>query len=74
MCVGGRALEDGSSVRLLGSDGRNLLEDHPIRPGAIWDIAYVPHAQVESPHVEDVIVSRGKRSRPSATSKRGSSA
>ena len=60
VCVGGLALEDGSSVRLLGSDGRNLLEDHPIRPGAIWDIAYVPHAQVESPHVEDVIVSRGK--------------
>jgi hypothetical protein len=60
VCVGGLALDDGTSTRLLGSDGWNLPEDHPIRPGEIWDLTYRPRDRVEPPHVEDVIVSRGK--------------
>jgi hypothetical protein len=60
VCVGGLALEDGASLRLLGSDGWNLPEEHPIRPGEIWDLSYGRRERVEPPHVEDVIVSHGK--------------
>jgi putative nucleic acid modification protein with dual OB domain len=61
VCVGGLEVETGRSVRLLGSDGWNLHEDHPIRPGEIWDLAYEDHPDPTPPHVEDLIVSHGSR-------------
>jgi hypothetical protein len=61
VCVGGLALEDGTNIRLLGSDGKNLPQSHPIRPNEVWDLTYSPCDHVTPPHVEDVIVSHGKR-------------
>ena len=61
VCVGAIEMDTHRSLRLLGSDGWNLHEDHPVRPGEIWDLAYRPHKDTEPPHVEDVIVSHGKR-------------
>ncbi len=62
VCVGGIELDTGQSLRLLGSDGRNLSEEHQIRPGAVWDLTYAnPPYGLEPPHVEDVIVSRGHK-------------
>jgi len=61
VCVGGIEVETVRSVRLLGSDGWNLHEDHPIRPGEIWDLTYEDHPDPTPPHVEDVIVSHGSR-------------
>lgn len=61
VCVGGIDVDSGRSVRLLGSDHRNLDESHPIRPGEIWDIQYTNADRVRPPHVEDIIVSRGHR-------------
>ena len=55
VCVGGLEIETARSVRLMGSDGWNLHEDHPIRPGEIWDLAYEDHPDPTPPHVEDVI-------------------
>ena len=60
VCVGGLALNDGASLRLLGSDGGNLRETNPIRPGEVWDLSYRPRDEVKPPHTEDVIVSHGK--------------
>jgi hypothetical protein len=60
VCVGGIEVESGKSLRLLGSDGFNLSGDHPIRPGAVWHLSYRPSTTVRPPHVEDVIVSRGR--------------
>jgi len=60
VCVGGIEMDSRRSLRLLGSDGWNLHEDHRIRPGEIWDLAYAPNKDIEPPHVEDVIVSHGK--------------
>ena len=61
VCVGGIDVATGTSLRLLGSDGWNLPEGHPIRPGEIWDLEYASRPVVEPPHIEDVIVSRGRR-------------
>jgi hypothetical protein len=61
VCVGGLALDDGRSLRLLGSDGRNLSEEHQIRPGQVWDLSYEPAERVVPPHVEDVVVASGRR-------------
>lgn len=61
VCVGGIDLDSGRSLRLLGSDRRNLLETNPIRPREIWDLAYSPAPSVEPPHIEDVIVTRGHK-------------
>lgn len=62
VCVGGIELDTGRSLRLLGSDGHNLPEDHAIRPSSIWDLTYAnPPYGLEPPHTEDVIVSRGHK-------------
>lgn len=61
VCVGGLEVETGRSVRLLGSDGWSLHEDHPIRPAEIWDLTYEDHPDPTPPHVEDVIVRHGSR-------------
>jgi Dual OB-containing domain len=60
VCVGGLTLDSGTSVRLLGSDGRNLPEDHRIRPGDVWDLTYSPRTATRPPHTEDVIVASGR--------------
>jgi hypothetical protein len=61
VCVGGIDVETRRSLRLLGSDGHNLPEAKPIRPGEIWELAYTPALRVEPPHVEDVILSHGHK-------------
>lgn len=61
VCVGGLEITSGRSVRLMGRDGWYLHEDHPIRPGEIWDLTYENHPHPTPPHVEDVIVSHGSR-------------
>lgn len=64
VCVGGIEMDTGRSLRLLGSDGRNLSEEHRIRPGEVWELAYEDRRHgVEPPHVEDVIVRRGHKER-----------
>lgn len=63
VCVGGLEVDTGRSVRLLGSDWSNLHQDHPIRPGEVWDLTYRDHPDPTPPHVEDVIVSHGSRLR-----------
>jgi hypothetical protein len=60
VCVGGVTLDDGTGLRLLGSDGRNLPQDKPIYPGEIWDLTYNVSERIEPPHVEDVVVARGR--------------
>jgi hypothetical protein len=61
VCVGGIDLDSGASVRLLGSDTQNLLESHPIRPGDIWNMTCSHRREPRPPHVEDVVVTAGKR-------------
>jgi Dual OB-containing domain len=61
VCVGGIDIDSRKSLRLLGSDGRNLPESKPIRPSELWDLTYAAAPTVEPPHVEDVIVSRGRK-------------
>ena len=61
VCVGGIDVTTGTSIRLLGSDGQNLLESNPIRPGEIWSLTYRPRSKVTPPHVEDVIVAHGHK-------------
>ncbi|HEY7044081.1 MAG TPA: hypothetical protein VH419_10480 [Nocardioidaceae bacterium] len=61
VCVGGLEVETARSVRLMGSDGWNLREDHPIRPGEIWDLTYRNSPDPMPPHVEDVVVAYGRR-------------
>jgi Dual OB-containing domain len=59
VCVGAIELGTGRSLRLLASDGGSLPEEHPIRPGAVWELAYNPKPVTHPPHLEDVVVSRG---------------
>ncbi len=61
VCVGGLEVDTGRSLRLLGATGENLHEDHPIRPAEVWDLTYRDHSNPTAPHVEDVIVSHGRR-------------
>jgi hypothetical protein len=61
VCVGGLDTESGASARLLGHDERNLHEDHPVRPGQIRDIVCTPRKVLRPPHIEDVVVTGGKR-------------
>jgi hypothetical protein len=62
VCVGGIDLDTGRSVRLLGSDGRNLSEDHEIRPGEVWTLVHEElRRSLEPPHVEDIVVRRGHK-------------
>ena len=64
VCVGGIEMDTGRSLRLMGSDGRNLSEEHPVRPGEVWELVYEePRRGIKAPHVEDVIVSRGHKER-----------
>ncbi len=61
VCVGGIELDTGRSLRLLGSDSENLHQDHPIRPGSIWDLTYEPRRPgLRPPHIEDVVVTHGR--------------
>jgi hypothetical protein len=61
VCVGGHDLDDDfRSVRLLTSGGMNLKEEDAIAPSEIWELEYQPHTEPDPPHVEDVLVSKGK--------------
>jgi len=62
VCVGGHDLDrDFRSVRLLTPGGMNMPEDKPLQVGEIWELDYTDHEDPDSPHVEDVLVTGGKR-------------
>ncbi len=60
-CVGGFDLESIQCVRLLQSNGYNQPVETPFEVGQIWDLEYARRNDVVPPHVEDVLVSRGRR-------------
>lgn len=55
-CIGGIA-HDGTSVRLLNSNGGHWEMAGPFQIGQIWDVAYTAVAAPAPPHTEDVLVS-----------------
>jgi hypothetical protein len=62
VCVGGHDLDrDFRSVRLLTLGGMNMPEDKPLQVGDIWELDYSDHEDPDPPHVEDVVVTSGKR-------------
>jgi hypothetical protein len=62
VCVGGHDLDDDfRSVRLLTPSARNMPEDKPLKIGDIWELDYAAREDPDPPHVEDVLVSGGKR-------------
>ncbi len=61
VCVGGIDVDTGAGVRLLGHDGQYLLATHQIRPREVWSLTCSPNENIEPPHVEDLIVTRGSR-------------
>jgi hypothetical protein len=63
VCVGGYVLPGYTSVRLLGSDGHNMPIDTPLEIGDVWELDFEPLDSIVPPHVEDVIVTSGRRER-----------
>lgn len=63
VCVGGYVLPDFRSVRLLGSDQRNMPADTRLEIGDIWELEFEALKGVVAPHVEDVVVASGQRVR-----------
>lgn len=63
VCVGGYTLPDFKSVRLLGSDGRNMPADTRVEIGDVWMLDFGALAEPVAPHVEDVVVQSGRRER-----------
>jgi hypothetical protein len=62
VCVGGHDLDrEFRSIRLLTKAGMNLKEDDNIDVGDVWELDYKDHPEPDPPHVEDVLVSDGKR-------------
>ena len=62
VCVGGHDLDDGfRSLRLLTKAGMNVREELAIAPGEVWELDYADRPNPDPPHVEDVLVSQGKR-------------
>jgi hypothetical protein len=62
VCVGGHDLDrDFRSVRLLTPSGMNMPEEKPLVIGEIWELDYTDHDDLDPPHVEDVLVTGGKR-------------
>lgn len=62
VCVGGHDLDqDFRSLRLLTKGGMNIKEDAGIDVGEVWELGYEDHSEPDPPHVEDVLVSEGKR-------------
>lgn len=62
VCVGAHDLsEDFKSLRLLTNSGMNLQEQDDIAPGEVWELEYSAHPDPDPPHVEDVLVSGGKK-------------
>jgi Dual OB-containing domain len=62
VCVGGHDLDqDFRSLRLLTKAGMNIKEEAGIDVGEVWELDYEDHPEPDPPHVEDVLVSEGKR-------------
>jgi hypothetical protein len=62
VCVGAHDLDNEfRSLRLLTSGGMNLRETDDIGPGEVWEVTYTDHPEPDPPHVEDVLVTTGKR-------------
>ena len=55
VCVGGLTFS-GKFVRLLDSYGNNLPEDTRFAPRQVWEIDYIPKADIVPPHNEDVFI------------------
>lgn len=55
VCVGGLTYS-GKFVRLLDSYGNNLPEDTKFAPRQVWEIDYIPKADIVPPHNEDVFI------------------
>lgn len=62
VCVGGHDLDRAfRSLRLLRFNASNMLEEAPLSIGDVWDVVYRERAAAVAPHLEDVLVSHGKR-------------
>jgi hypothetical protein len=61
-CVGAIALEDGESLRLLTAEGYNHPGNTQYDVGQVWDIEFTRVTNPRPPHVEDVLVTRQRRS------------
>jgi len=63
LCLGGIALENRRSVRLLPSSGLGHPLDKPVNLGEIWDfeLKEAPASEIQVPHTEDVRTIRGRR-------------
>lgn len=59
-CIGGWTADD-RSVRLLLPGANCHPLDTPFRIGDVWELDFAPREDVVPPHVEDVIVTRGRR-------------
>ena len=64
-CVGGIG-ENGQSVRLIAADAAtNLRAGMEYDVGDVWDIESYPDPQIIPPHVENIIVTSGRKVKPS---------
>ncbi|MGY3264383.1 dual OB domain-containing protein [Lysobacter sp. HA35] len=61
-CIGGIA-SDGTSIRLLRPDGLQWDASVDFRVGQVWDLTYRAASDRMPPHVEDVVVTGGRRLR-----------
>ena len=62
VCIGGHDIDlDMKSLRLLTPQEDNQLADSPLGIGDVWELEYQPRPTVTPPHVEDVLVTSGKR-------------
>lgn len=60
-CVGGLTIDSCQNVRLLQPNKFNQPADTAYKLGDIWDLNYLPRQDVIHPHIEDVLVYRGKK-------------
>jgi hypothetical protein len=62
VCIGGLMRDSYANVRLLPSEGVHAhSDDAPYRVGDVWGLDLEQPAAVRPPHVEDMIVRRGRR-------------
>ncbi len=57
-CVGAYDIDNKRNVRLLTSSGKNQDTNTPFEVGQVWGIHYIPKSNIQTPHVEDVLVQK----------------
>jgi hypothetical protein len=63
VCIGGLSESENRNLRLLPASGAHSHPSSaPYQIGEIWDMDLVPPAELEPPHIEDVLVRRARRS------------